>query len=104
MSVYVDKSAHGFGRMVMCHMIADTPEELADMADRIGVALKWFQANASMPHFDIAQSKKALALEAGAVECTMRVFVAHMKRIRPTWPHQAGRWLLRFSSTDARTR
>ena len=93
MSVYVDKSANGFGRMIMCHMIADTPEELRAMAVKIGVRLKWFQERASMPHFDICKSKKALALAAGAIELDMRSFVAAMKRIRPTWPrHSDGRW------------
>ncbi len=94
MSVYVDKSAHAFGRMVMCHMIADTPAELIAMANRIGVALKWFQADASVPHFDIAKSKKALAIEAGAIELDRRPYVDVMKRVRLTWPQERGRWLL----------
>lgn len=92
--IYVDKSAHGFGRMVMCHMIADTPEELRAMAEKIGVAARWFQASSSMPHFDVCKSKRAAALEAGAVELDRRAFVDAMKRIRGSWPVVDGRWLL----------
>lgn len=66
----------------MCHMIADTAEELHAMADRIGVARRWFQAKASFPHYDIAKSKRALAVEAGAIECDRNAFVAAMRRIR----------------------
>lgn len=95
MSVYVDNSAHGFGRMLMCHMIADTPDELRAMAERIGVQLKWFQHSASVPHFDIAKSKRELALAAGAIVLERRPFVDAMKRIRASWPRDAaGRWLL----------
>ena len=86
MSVYVDSSIYGYGRMVMCHMIADTPEELHAMADRIGVARKWFQdpagGKASFCHYDIAKSKRQLAVEAGAIECDRNFFVAAMRRIR----------------------
>lgn len=84
MSVYVDSSIYGYGRMVMCHMIADTPDELHAMADRIGVARRWFQSppKASFPHYDIAKSKRALAVAAGAVECDRNALVAAVRRIR----------------------
>lgn len=62
-----------FGRLVMCHMIADTSEELHAMADRIGVARKWVQdAGSFREHYDICLSKRALAVAAGAREITRR--------------------------------
>jgi hypothetical protein len=72
-SVYVDDMRAGFGRMVMCHMIADTTDELLAMADRIGVQRKWLQkAGTSQEHFDICLSKRAKAVAAGAAEITLR--------------------------------
>lgn len=70
MTVYVDRAAHRYGRMLMCHMLADTPAELHAMADKIGVDRKWFQSppKASTPHYDICKTKRALAVAAGAVE------------------------------------
>lgn len=72
MSVYVDNMRASYGRMIMCHMIADTDDELHAMAARIGVARKWFQDTLSGPHYDIALSKRALAVEYGAREVTLR--------------------------------
>lgn len=74
MSVYVDDMKASFGRMVMCHMVADTLPELHAMADRIGVARKWYQGPpvTRNPHYDIALSKRALAVEAGAKEIRWR--------------------------------
>ena len=68
MSVYVDDMRAKFGRMTMCHMIADSDDELHAMAAKIGVARKWFQGD----HYDIALSKRALAVAAGAQEITWR--------------------------------
>lgn len=69
MTVYVDDVRYTFGRMVMCHMWADTIDELLAMADAIGVARKWLQQppKTSWVHFDIALTKKAEALQRGAM-------------------------------------
>lgn len=73
MTVYVDDMRARFGRMVMCHMVADTTAELLAMADRIGVDRRWLQhAGAAGEHFDIALSKRAAAVAAGAMEITWK--------------------------------
>jgi hypothetical protein len=73
MTVYVDDMRAQFGRMVMCHMIADTDEELHAMAARIGVARKWHQRpKTPYSHYDICLSKRELAISHGAVEITWR--------------------------------
>lgn len=99
MTVYVDDMKAAYGRMVMCHMLADTDDELHAMADRIGVARRWWQspAKTSGSHYDIALSKRALAVEAGAVEITWRQAGAMNIRRRVTGqlgaPADAERWL-----------
>jgi hypothetical protein len=84
MSVYVDGSLYAYGRMIMCHMIADTPTELHAMATKIGVARRWFQAppKASFWHYDIAKSKRTLAVQLGAITCDRAAFVWALRRIR----------------------
>ncbi|MBV9870473.1 MAG: DUF4031 domain-containing protein [Frankiaceae bacterium] len=73
MSVYVDDMRAPLGRMVMCHMMADTTAELLAMADRIGVQRKWLQhPGTPKEHFDISLGKRALATRAGAIEVTRR--------------------------------
>lgn len=84
MSVYVDDMRAPFGRMIMCHLWADTSAELFAMADAIGVARKWFQCppKASWEHFDIALSKRALAVERGAIETDRYGPVRHTRKLR----------------------
>ncbi|MFK0384971.1 DUF4031 domain-containing protein [Agrobacterium sp. NPDC090273] len=92
MSVYVDDMRAPFGSMVMCHMWADSDDELLAMADRIGVPRRWIQGhpvlsfgkhrNASWIHFDIATSKRVLAVRFGAVQTERFGPVIHTAKLR----------------------
>lgn len=70
--VYVDDMKAQYGRMIMCHMIADTVDELHEMADKIGIRRKWFQSSTTHPHYDISLGKRKLAIQYGAQEITAR--------------------------------
>ncbi len=84
MSVYVDHAFIPYRGMLMCHMVADTSDELHAMAEQIGVARRHYQADASTPHYDICKSKRALAVKHGAVEPDRNQFVAVIRRLRAT--------------------
>lgn len=73
MSVYVDHWCADYRGMKMCHMMADTTEELLAMADKIGVQKKWIQKQGtSWEHFDVCQTKRRLAIKAGAIEVSAK--------------------------------
>lgn len=68
MTVYVDDSQIKFGRMRMCHMIADSTGELLVMAERLGLRPEWIQkAGTAYEHFDVCMSKRSVAIGLGAV-------------------------------------
>jgi hypothetical protein len=69
MTVYVDDANIPYQGMRMSHLWADTLPELLAMVDAIGVNRKWLQRppKASWLHFDIAFSKKQLAIARGAI-------------------------------------
>lgn len=81
MPVYVDKARNRLGRMIMCHMIADTPDELHDMAAAIGMKREWFQ-DTKFPHYDVSLERRKAAIKLGAVEVDRREIVALMRKIR----------------------
>jgi hypothetical protein len=73
--VYIDNMNAPYRGMLMCHMVADTTEELLNMVDKIGVNRKWLQdAGTYSEHFDICLSKKAKAIKLGAKEITYSEF------------------------------
>lgn len=86
MAVYIDRMNAPFGRMFMCHMMADTTEELLELADKIGVKRKWIQDKDTYgEHFDICLSKKAEALALGAIEVGWRGIHSLMKKKAYMW-------------------
>lgn len=107
MPVYVDDMKAKFGRLIMCHMLADTDDELHAMADKIGVARKWHQAPPKHDsHYDIAQTKRAIAVKHGAIEITLRQASAMNMRRRIEGllgdPAEAIDWVFsHFNSTKA---
>lgn len=79
MTVYVDQitdyrgAVGGYvGRVSQkwCHMTADTLDELHAMADKIGLRRGWFQQShlLHLCHYDLTPSRRAAAVQAGAVE------------------------------------
>lgn len=95
MSVYVDDFRAPYGRMVMCHMLADSEQELHDMAEQLGLPRKYYQAHASTPHYDICLSKRRLAVQLGAIEIDRRetatlcrrLTAERLKQLREKTPH-----------------
>lgn len=68
MSVYVDDMFAKYGRMKMCHLFADSQQELLEFVDKIGVRRKWIQhAGTIREHFDICSSKRDKAIQLGAI-------------------------------------
>lgn len=64
--VYIDSFNVRYRNMVMCHMIADTHEELISMADKIGVRTGWIQKQGTYrEHFDVCGNKKKISFKGG---------------------------------------
>lgn len=108
MTVYVDDMRAPYGCLILCHMLADTDDELHAMARAIGVARRWWQSPecAAGSHYDICLAKRAAAVRLGAVEITMRQAAAMNARRRITGalgcPEQAREWLRAHRATVRR--
>lgn len=82
MPVYIDDAFIPYRNMKMCHMIADTQDELLAMVDKIKVQRKWIQYPRTWKeHFDICSSKRDLAIRNGAIPVTyMELGMAEVAR------------------------
>lgn len=92
MTVYIDDYSAKYRRMIMCHMVADTEDELHAMADKIGINRAWYQSD----HYDVCLSKKNQAIKCGAVPITWRVMGKMRIRLREDGklglPSEADAW------------
>lgn len=74
MTVYVDDYFAPYRRMLMCHMVANTEEELHAMAEALDLKRQWYQGQTrGREHYDICASKRKLAIKLGAVAIPYRV-------------------------------
>ena len=77
MSVYVghlfntQMCGSGWRYKKACHLLADTEEELHEMARKLKLKRSWFQ-DKSVPHYDLVANKRREAIKAGAVELDSR--------------------------------
>jgi len=73
MRVYVDSAIFALRERMMCHMFSPDLAALHAMAERIGMAQRWFQDPATMrvswPHYDIDTTRRSHAIALGAIVC-----------------------------------
>jgi len=93
MTTYVDglikydsQSTKGLRHNQWCHLTSDTKEELHRFAELLGLKQPWFQDHLYRWHYDITPSKRAKAVQLGAVELSWgdmgRLMIERKKRIK----------------------
>lgn len=82
--VYVDDSRIPYKRLLMGHVIADTPEELVAAAEAVGMKAAWLQNLPSGVHFDACLEKRRLLVKNGAVQISARTAAAMNARRKAT--------------------
>ncbi|HEV7203861.1 MAG TPA: DUF4031 domain-containing protein [Jatrophihabitans sp.] len=84
MACYVDTvrsyPSAGLRFTEFCHLLADTRDELHEMADLIGMPRRFFQDHPWRWHYDLPEHVRVIAVELGAVEVTLHDVGALLKR------------------------
>lgn len=89
MGVYIEPPAnHGWklrGRLVKSsHLLTDEVDltELHRVAEVGGLKRSWFQDDSDHPHYDVAESRYAALVSAGAIEVDRRGLIQVLRRRR----------------------
>lgn len=74
--IYVDfLRAYSKKRAQWCHMGTDSDvAELHEFAAKIGLKRHWFHGG-RLPHYDLVESKRELAVKHGAIEINSQMFL-----------------------------
>lgn len=80
MPVYVDPAIHWWRGKRWCHMFADSLGELHEFAKLIDMKREWFQDDWRLPHYDITELRRAMAVKVGAVSVDLRFTAARMRQ------------------------
>jgi hypothetical protein len=86
MSCYVDVARHypdaGLRFSDFCHLLADTREELHEIADQLGMPRRFFQDHPWRWHYDLPLHLRADAVRLGAKELSTREVAEMLRRRR----------------------
>jgi len=66
MTVYVDDAVHLWRGRRWAHLMADTLDELHEMAERLEIPRRAFQNKTSGAHYDVPSELRERAIELGA--------------------------------------
>ena len=80
--LYVDHVRIPFGRMLMNHLMADTPEELREAAERFGLSAYIQHPGTEKEHLDVSETKRREALAMRARPVTGREIVGLVRARR----------------------
>ena len=81
MAVYVNKLRTRFGSMSLCHLLADTEDELHAMAARIGLE-PGLRQDGVVPHYDLSLAKRDAAIAEGAIVIDRRQLKELIRKYR----------------------
>lgn len=91
LTVYIDDAQIAWRGRHWCHLVADTLDELHAFAQSIGLRRGWFQANASLPHYDVTVETRDIALSRGAKLADRRTLVTSGRRLKEELANQRRR-------------
>ena len=82
MAAYVDNVRIAWRGRHWCHLVADSLDELHEFAHTLGLKRAWFQAHASLPHYDITVEVRGVALFRGAVAADRRTLISRGRKLK----------------------
>ena len=82
MAVYVDNVRINWRGRQWCHLVADSLDELHQFAKSLGLRRAWFQAHASLPHYDVTIEVRIVALSRGAVAADRRTLISRGHQLK----------------------
>ena len=78
--IYVDAAINRWKGKLWCHLTADSIAELHAFASRLGLKKEWFQNHKLIPHYDITEKKRLIAIRQGAIALTTEERIAEVKK------------------------
>ncbi|MCT7316350.1 DUF4031 domain-containing protein [Ralstonia sp. CHL-2022] len=80
--MYVDNARITWRGRQWCHLVADSLDELHGFARALGLKRAWFQAQASLPHYDVTIEVRDVALRRGAREADRRTLISRGRQLK----------------------